>query len=138
MKPESAIQRDVRRYLALRGIESVSVPNGSHLAGDKQARIRQMAAMKADGLRVGFPDLMLFAPFVASVAFIEIKTQTGTVSKEQRECMAWLNSLGHRVAVVRSIGDMADALHEWGWSDGCVSIGAASLRVADRLRGALA
>lgn len=115
MKPESAVQRTIRSYLTKVGIDSVSVPNGSHLAGDRDARARQMAAMKADGLRVGFPDLILFPRRISSVAFFEIKTEGGKVSDNQAECIAWLQGRGHKVAVIRSIEDAQDTLTEWGW-----------------------
>lgn len=51
MKPESAIQRQIRAYLTARGIESVHVPNGAVLAGDAKSRAIQMNAMKRDGLQ---------------------------------------------------------------------------------------
>jgi len=115
VKPESAIQRAVRKYLLLHKIDSVAVPNGAHLAGDKVARIRQMAAMKADGLRPGFPDLLLYPRHLASIGHVEIKTEGGKLSDAQADCHAWLAGMGHRVAVVRSVEDMADTLVEWGW-----------------------
>lgn len=42
----------------------VSIPNGSVLAGDAKARAIQMARLKATGLRVGYPDLMLDLPLL--------------------------------------------------------------------------
>ena len=115
MKPESALQRSVRKYLAKVGIDSVSVPNGSHFAGDDKARARQMAAMKADGLCPGFPDLLLYPRRIAAVGHFEIKTEGGRLSDNQKNCITWLQSRGHRVAVIRSIEDAADTLTEWGW-----------------------
>lgn len=115
MKPESALQRTIREYLALNGIDSVSVPNGSHLAGDPSARARQMNAMKADGLRPGFPDLLLYPRRIAAVGHFEIKTEGGKLSDNQKDCIAWLQSRGHRVAVIRSVEDAEDTLTEWGW-----------------------
>lgn len=114
-KPESAIQQQIRSYLKLRGIESVSVPNGSVLAGDAKARARQMAALKRDGLRVGFPDLLVLAP-EGRLAFIEVKTDKGRLSDSQKECHEWLLCLGHKVAVCRCIEDVDEALRLWGFS----------------------
>lgn len=136
MKPESAIQRDVRRYLALKGIDSVAVPNGAHLAGDKTARLRQMSAMKADGLMPGFPDLLLYPRFVNAIGHVEVKTEGGRSTPAQATCHAWLRSLGHRVAIVRSVDDMAETLAEWGWlpSDPDVAIiGDVTARVLSNL-----
>lgn len=115
MKPESALQRSIRKYLAANGIDSVAVPNGAHLAGDKMARMRQMAAMKADGLRPGFPDLLLYPRRIACVGHFEIKTEGGKLSPAQVDCIAWLQGRGHRVAVIRSIDDARDTLIAWGW-----------------------
>lgn len=115
MKPESRIQRDVRRYLAVKGIDSVTVPNGAHLAGDKAARIRQMAAMKADGLMPGFPDLLLYPRHINAIGHVEVKTEGGRATPAQTACHAWLRSIGHRVAIVRSVDDMQETLTEWGW-----------------------
>ena len=115
MKPESALQRSIRHYLTLNGIDSVAVPNGAHLSGDASARARQMNAMKADGLRVGFPDLLLYPRRIAAIGHFEIKREGGKLSPAQTECIAWLQGRGHRVAVIRSIEDARDTLVEWGW-----------------------
>ncbi len=114
MKPESVIQRDVRKYLTVLGLTTVSVPNGSHLAGDRMARIRQMAAMKADGLMPGWPDLQVLGQH-AKIGFLEIKTPKGTLTQAQTNVQAMLARMGHHVAVVRSVDDTREALRSWGW-----------------------
>ena len=115
MKPESVIQRAVRHYLRLQGVESVSVPNGAVLAGAADQRARQMNALKADGLMAGFPDLLLYPRHIAAIGHVEIKVEGGRLSDNQKACHDWLLSIGHRVAVVRSIDDMAETLEAWGW-----------------------
>jgi len=115
VKPESALQRSIRKYLLLCGIDSVAVPNGAHLSGDAAARARQMSAMKADGLMVGFPDLLLYPRRIAAIGHFEIKREGGTLSPSQKTCIAWLEGRGHRVAVIRSIDDARDTLMAWGW-----------------------
>ena len=47
---ERAVQREIIKAGAKLGIWCVAVPNGSHLAGDPEERMRKMAAMRADGL----------------------------------------------------------------------------------------
>lgn len=114
MKPESVIQRDVRKYLTKLGLTSVAVPNGSHLAGDKLARIKQVAAMKADGMLPGFPDLMVLGSH-GRTGYLEVKTPKGTVSQAQANVKVMLERMGHKVAVVRSVDDTREALKTWGW-----------------------
>lgn len=62
---ERQIQRLIIKGLRKLGIRCAHVPNGAHLAGDAQARMRQMAALRADGLLPGFPDLLLWRPLPA-------------------------------------------------------------------------
>lgn len=115
MIKEAGVQRMIRAYLAARGIESVHVPNGAVLAGDSKARGQQMNALKGQGLKLGFPDLIAFAP-KGQIGFIEVKSNSGRVSDDQKACHEWLICLGHKVSVCRSIEDVQDTLTEWGWA----------------------
>jgi hypothetical protein len=114
MRPESAIQREVRHALAKAGFASVHVPNGAVLAGDAQRRARQMNALKADGLYPGFPDLLVYAGN-GRIGHIEIKTPTGPIQETQHRCRAWLESLGHKYAICRDKDEVCSILIEWGW-----------------------
>jgi len=114
MRPESALQRLIRQHLSLRGFDSVHVPNGAVLAGDKLKRSRQMASLKADGLLPGFADLLVYASG-GRIGHIEVKTPTGTIHPSQKACKAWLESLGHHYAICRSTDDVDKALANWGW-----------------------
>lgn len=114
MKPESAIQQQIRSYLTARGIKSVHVPNGAVLAGDAKKRAIQMNALKRDGLCVGFPDLLAFAP-KGEIGFIEVKVEGNKLSPAQEDCHEWLICLGHKVSVCRSIADVEETLAAWGW-----------------------
>lgn len=115
MRPESVIQRAIRHYLAGRGYACVHVPNGAVLGGDPERRARQMNALKADGLYPGFPDLLVYGPNQL-IGHIEVKTPKGTVQDTQKRCRAWLEGLGHKYAICRSVEDAAAALNEWGWA----------------------
>lgn len=114
MRAESTLQRQIRDYLAVRGFQSVAVPNGAVLAGTKQQRAIQAANLKREGMMPGFVDLIVFASG-GRVAFIEVKTPKGTIQPTQRACGAWLASLGHHYAIVRSLDDVDAALVAWGW-----------------------
>ncbi len=114
MRPETAIQRAVRDELAKAGFETVHVPNGAVLGGDAKCRAIQMKALKADGLRVGFPDLLVYGPG-ARIGHIEVKTPSGTIQDTQHECRAWLEGLGHKYAICRDKSEVRSILIEWGW-----------------------
>lgn len=115
MKPESALQRQIRHRLATMGFASVHVPNGAFLSGDRERRARQMAALKADGLYPGFPDLLVYGPG-QKIGHIEVKMPKGRIEESQRRCRIWLENLGHHYAVCRSVEDAEQALIQWGWA----------------------
>lgn len=61
------------------------------------------ARMKAEGVKRGVPDIFLpvaRGPFHG--LFIEMKTATGDLSREQKNCIASLRNEGYRVQVCRS------------------------------------
>lgn len=115
MIKEAGVQRMIRAYLASRGIESVHVPNGAVLAGDARARCQQMNALKKAGLKLGFPDLITFSR-KGQIGFIEVKSEGGRLSPEQKSCHEWLIVLGHKVSVCRCIEDVEETLELWGWA----------------------
>jgi hypothetical protein len=116
---EAQIQKQVRDYLGKLGIDSIHFANGAVLAGDKVARAKQMNKLKAAGMIPGAADLILFdRRFVRRVGFMEVKRESGRVSPVQiafgeLACNVW----GLPYAVVRSIDDVAETLHEWGWRE---------------------
>ena len=114
MRPETVIQREVRKVLAQLGFEAVHVPNGAVLAGDPQQRARQMKSLKADGLMVGFPDLLVYGTG-GRIGHFEIKTAKGGQNDNQVRTQTWMQAWGHKYAVVRSASDAVDALEIWGW-----------------------
>lgn len=114
MRPETRLQRDMRKFLALRGFRTVAVPNGAILSGDAKSRAIQMANLKRDGLTPGFPDLIVFGKG-GLVGFIEVKVEGGRQSASQVECERWLNEFGQPVAVCRSLEDIDETLRRWGW-----------------------
>lgn len=112
---EKHIQRSVLAYLRAHGIDAVHVPNGSALAGGPKERAMQVNALKANGMRPGFPDLVLIAS-QGRVGFMEVKREGEKQSEAQIHWQGALTFLGHKYAVVRSIEDAAETLQEWGWA----------------------
>lgn len=79
-----------------------AIPNGAHLAGNETARFKQMGAMKGDGLKVGFPDLLcLWA--TGKGCSIEVKRpKKGRLSGDQIACHDRLYGVGWPVKTVTS------------------------------------
>jgi hypothetical protein len=68
---------------------------------------------KSIGVTAGIPDLVLIAP-KGRVHFVEVKSETGRLSPDQRGIRSWLEELGCPVAVVRNIDDVRNAFAAWG------------------------
>lgn len=95
-----------------------AIPNGAHLAGEKVARFKQMGALKGDGLKVGFPDLLVLWS-AGKGAFLEVKRpKLGRVSDEQKAVHGRLEEIRWPVAVVTSPEEAFAFLKEQGapWS----------------------
>lgn len=60
---------------------------------------------------VGIPDLVIFHR-VYGVICVEVKTNVGRQSPEQKDFEASINQLGFKYAVVRSIGDVQELLSQ--------------------------
>ena len=75
--------------------------------------IREATKFKRMGTLAGVPDLTVLAPN-GTTFFIEIKTDKGRLSAEQRAFATKAKTLGYPVFTVRSIDDARDALEEMG------------------------
>jgi len=86
-------------------IRAVAVANNprSKVAGGRE---------KARGMRKGFPDLLLIGSWFKGL--LEVKAESGYLSKEQKEWRDWAARHGIPHAVVRSIDDVRETLAEWG------------------------
>lgn len=81
---------------------SYHVPNGTHLAGDRQGRARSIASLKAQGFKNGVSDLVIAYPIWESGAaiayirwagaYIELKMPKRYPTPEQE---AWLERMGN-------------------------------------------
>jgi len=90
-------------------------PNGGHLAGDKLARFKQAGALKGDGMKPGFPDLICF--WNHGVALMEVKRPGYTpsdVKDEQVKIHGTLAEMGFAPAIVTSPADAYAFLIERG------------------------
>ena len=114
LRPEDALQRLLRDYLAVKGYRTVAVPNGAVLRGDGRDRAIQMASLKRSGLCPGFPDLLVYGKG-GRIGHIEVKTEGNYQTASQKECARWLTECGQLVAVCRSIVDVDETLAGWGW-----------------------
>jgi hypothetical protein len=88
------------------------VPNGTHLFGNDAERARQMGTLKGDGLKVGFPDLIVL--WDGGCGFLEVKRPGGKLSDRQAAMHAKLVAIGHHVAKVESPFEAQSALLAWG------------------------
>lgn len=76
-------------------------PNGAHLAGDGAARFKQIGALLGDGMKKGWPDLIVL--WRGGGCFLEVKRpKLGRLSDDQRAVHARLRELEWPVATVTS------------------------------------
>lgn len=114
---ERTVQRGILTIAEACRCYVIHVPNGAHLAGDRLARAKQMAALKADGLRAGFPDLLIIDKTAdRRIGMVEVKREDGGVVAEAQERWAdILRGLGYPYALLRQPEDLIATLREWGW-----------------------
>jgi hypothetical protein len=121
---EAQVQRAIIQRFQLSGILCVHVPNEGKrsLNGHMQA--------KRDGMVVGFPDLLLYAPG-GRHGLLEVKKpgwkaprEPAPGAKPSEAWRAWaarltvyeaLTGRGHPVAVVTSVDEAVAAVKRWGW-----------------------
>lgn len=66
------------------------------------------------GVVPGYPDLVVHLPANLGTVFLEIKAEGGRTSPAQKALHEQLETLGYRVAVVRSVEDVRETLAGWG------------------------
>jgi len=87
------------------------------------------ATLKRMGLKPGLPDLVIFSPHGVTgwdkktakgwwcyhnpALWLELKVQTGRVSADQRQVHKALETLGHRVEVVKSLDQVKEAVGDF-------------------------
>jgi hypothetical protein len=103
---EAMVQRSIVEYLRLRNILFFSVLN-ELAGGGKQAQIRMKKAVGM-GLLAGVSDLVVVLE--NAVIFMEVKSESGRQSKNQRWFQSVVERLGHTYVVVRNVADVERVL----------------------------
>ena len=116
---ESVIQQEIVNYLSTLAARYdflfFSVPNESFLIGGLDGSGKQfgtLATLKKMGMRKGVSDLVLAAS--GKIYCLEVKSETGQQSSDQILFEAWCVRCGVPYVVVRSVGEVAYWLKEWG------------------------
>lgn len=102
----------------------VALPNGSvfhHSPNEGRHKVQYRVMQKRLGVRAGWPDIEIFANRTWwredtglhwAPIFLEIKTDKGRLSENQKRIHDELNEAGCHVAVVRSIDETCEALSQ--------------------------
>ena len=106
---EDLIQRQILDWLASTrpDIFAAHIPNGGHTSWRASHLMRV-------GMVKGMPDLILIGAR-GQVGFMEVKTETGSLRKEQQSLQNLLTARSLPHAVVRSPEECDKALRSWGW-----------------------
>lgn len=115
---ERQIQRLILKGLRKLGVRGCHIPNGANLAGDAAARMKQMAALRADGLMPGFPDLLLWKPLPngpTQIGVLEVKKPGGVLSTDQIAMRAALTCDRVPYGTACSLDSALDVVRGWGW-----------------------
>lgn len=119
---EREVQRAVLDTLARLGFQAAHVPNEVRLSGDRLARLKQAARRKKDGMRPGFPDLVLMhhgrvlAANVSPMGLVEVKESFEVNLDPDQEW--WRDETRRRGipwALVNDPAQIIDVLREWRW-----------------------
>lgn len=105
MIPENVIQAEIYKWynnnfcLKSHDPQSIifSVPNGG------TRNIREALLLKATGVVAGVSDLIIVR--LNEIIFVEVKTEIGKQSKEQKEFQKIIEKLGFKYILVRSLED---------------------------------
>ena len=91
-----------------------SFPNGVFIGGTPVQRAKRWNILKAEGAMVGIPDIMIAMPSGAYHAlFIEMKTEKGRLSENQKIVHAMLINSGYCVKVCRSFEEFTITINKY-------------------------
>jgi hypothetical protein len=114
--PEDRLTIEVATMLRVATVEGRLRATWSHLpheaAGKGKFAAIYMAKAKAMGLIKGSADLVFV--WAGGGGWIELKTETGSLTKEQREFRDWCIATGCNHALCRSVEEVQRVLAEWG------------------------
>ena len=94
------------RYCDLNGIVCVHIPNGFPLGGLRN-KFAYINAIKRQGYKAGFPDLMIFVKNSQhDILFLEFKREKGgRLSETQKDWIQWLNDNGYYAKCVKGCAE---------------------------------
>lgn len=123
--PESAFQKSAVQLIEMiagsAGVPKeaiMHIPSGAMLAGNERQRAAQVARLKSQGWRPGYPDIMVFAPKWGECRWlgdevegecgfcIEAKIWPGKPSPEQLKIHSILRNAGWLVSVCYGLGEV--------------------------------
>jgi hypothetical protein len=109
MISEHTLQSLILRHLAYyarRDVYWFAIPNAGRRTGRAGARLRQ------EGMRRGVADLCFMLP-AGKCAWLEMKTENGRLSDEQKGFQARCLRLGHPYAIAKTIDEAIATLKSW-------------------------
>jgi hypothetical protein len=114
---ERQVQRSILEMMgiAFPHVFVAHVPNGAHLSGDERARCMQIGALKGDGLKNGFPDLVCY--WNRGHCLMEVKRpgyRPSDVRPDQLRIHETLTEMGWAPAIVTSPEEAFAFLRERG------------------------
>lgn len=116
MRNEDALQESCVKWFRLQYKNSLlsSFPAGFVFGGDKIKRMLTALRMKRMGYTNGIPDLFIMTSKGGYHGmFIELKTERGKLSEEQKEILSKLTVEGFYCVVIRSIGDFINQVNQY-------------------------
>jgi len=94
-----------------------SIPNGAQFAGDLKRRVQQINKLKAEGLLPGTSDLLIAEPRgIYHGAYVEMKSERGTLSENQRWFLAEAEKRGYYTIIAHGFEtakEMAETYLSW-------------------------
>ena len=100
-RPESLIQQSIVEYLRIKHIFCFSCPNGMLLGGRNNFAL--MGMLKKEGLLPGVSDIIIVTK--KEILFVEIKTEKGVMSDNQKDFQKQIESLGYKYLIWKSLDD---------------------------------
>ena len=98
---ESNLQKACVRYFRYQYPEYLIYANGN---GGFRSKI-EAGIMQGEGVTAGIPDLTIVAPNL--VIWVEMKTEKGKATENQRSMMQRIAGYGHPVHICRSLDDFS-------------------------------
>ena len=114
MLKEKSEQELFVRYCDLKGIVCVHIPNGFPLGGLRN-KFAYINAIKRQGYKTGFVDLMVFAKNSKyQLLFLEFKREKGgKLSPQQDKWLNWLNDNGYYARCVKGNAEAVEVLESY-------------------------